>query len=229
MTQVPASSVTTVRVNPVSVWVAVTVTPGKHGVTVVGDPAAQFGRGLRPGGGAGEKEHERADDDVADGAHQFTSIGLNAWSKRSTLRIPPVGRRGRPLGQQSGSVCFGHLAEPRKRLARNREPFDGDLIADAERVLLEPLAEEPGSRSAFEAPHDELAVLVGGFDIELAVRTPVLPPYDLALDLDEILLLLGVVAAWSDVRMPPRSIRVRRPMTTVISPPTVLVTSVSLL
>lgn len=75
-------------------------------------------------------------------------------------------------------------------IARDRKPFDGCLIADADRIRRDSVAEEPGSRRAFESPDDKLAVVVGCFDIELAVRTPVLPPFNLDLDRDDILLLL---------------------------------------
>ena len=42
MTQAPSPSVTTVRVNPVSVCVAVTVTPGQHGAAFIGHAAGEL-------------------------------------------------------------------------------------------------------------------------------------------------------------------------------------------
>src|SRR5512138_1482534 len=109
------------------------------------------------------------------------------------LWFPPVGCCGRSLRQKSRAISFRDLAEPREQLARDRESFDGYLIAESDRVLRDSLAGEPGSRRTFKAPRDSLAVLVGCFDIELAVRTPVLPLDHLTFDLDEVFLLSRVV------------------------------------
>ena len=63
--QIAASAVgDRVRVKPVSVCVAVTVTPGSTAPLSSVTRPAELGRRLRPRGGAGQKENRDADQEV---------------------------------------------------------------------------------------------------------------------------------------------------------------------
>ena len=92
MTQAPFASVAIVRVNPVSVCVAVTVTPGRTAPLSSVTRPFEFGGSLRPREGAGEKKNERADDDNAkDNAHGFEPAALgfpSGWCSSRSLGYP---------------------------------------------------------------------------------------------------------------------------------------------
>src|SRR6059036_1900796 len=119
MIHVPAASVTTVRVNPVAVCVATTVTPGS---------TAALSSVTRPLSSAVACAHAR------ELARRRTHAPMT--TSRRMVRIvlillwfPSGWRSGRSLRHQLGAILLGHLAEPHIRLAQKREAFDGDQIS----------------------------------------------------------------------------------------------------
>src|SRR5688500_4011478 len=134
MTHVPAASVTTVRVNPVSVCVAVTVTPGSTAsLSSVTRPLSSAVACAQAGAPVTRRTNAQTttrnmrirnlqtEFSICD--FRFENCGLSHSNSQilksqilTCLRLPPVRRGGRPLRQQPGAVGFGHLAEPRKGL-----------------------------------------------------------------------------------------------------------------
>src|SRR6266550_2979811 len=113
MIHVPAASVTTVRVNPVAVCVATTVTPGS---------TAALSSVTRPLSSAVACAHAREQVRRRTNVPATTSRSMvrMVWVLVA-LRFPSGGCPGRPLGHQFGAILLGHLAEPRIRLAHERE------------------------------------------------------------------------------------------------------------
>src|SRR5205814_9297803 len=103
------------------------------------------------------------------------------------------GGPGRPLEHQCRAILLAYVAEPRIRLVRGQEAFDGDEISTMQRVLRPALSREPRSRSGVEPPDDLCSVCSFCFDEELAMGTPPFKANNPAFDLDDVLEFLGEV------------------------------------